>query len=244
MDIFKLSRNWFDFCFENPEKIKPNHSALYFFCIEHCNRLGWKDKFGLPSTMAKEAIGISSYNTYKHTLDDLVNWGFITMVQRSKNQYSSNVIALSNFDKAKDNGISNFDKALINHSTKQSERTDSIDIQETKKPETILTWRNDFEIYKTELKEAFKTFLSNGKILQLQQKYNPNLNIPLTIEKSVANYWIKEIGWKKKKASKTAVIDWPQTFINCLSISGNKVYFEKNNIQSAKFKDVEYKQLT
>lgn len=125
MNSYELSRSWFDFCFLNPDKVKPNHSALYFFCVEHCNRLGWKPKFGLPTTMAKEAIGIKSYNTYISTLTDLVNWGFIEMVERSKNQYSSNIIALSKFDKAHNKAL---DRALIKHGTKQSESTEqSID---------------------------------------------------------------------------------------------------------------------
>ena len=138
MDVFKLSRQWFDWSFENPELIKPNHTALYFFIIEQCNRLGWKEKFGLPTTMAKEAIGIKSYNTYIETLNDLVVWGFITMIEKSKNQYSSNIVALSNFDKAHNKAL---DKALIKHASKQSESTgesiSSIDIQETIEQETI-----------------------------------------------------------------------------------------------------------
>lgn len=145
MNGYDLSRKWFDFCFDNPDKIKPNHTALYFFIIEHCNRLGWKDKFGLPTTMAKEAIGIHSYNTYINTLNDLVDFGFIKLIQKSKNQYSSNIIALSNFDKAKEendkNALSNFDKAIIKHVTKQSESTvqsiDSINKPLTNKPITI-----------------------------------------------------------------------------------------------------------
>ncbi|CAB4127062.1 hypothetical protein UFOVP87_41 [uncultured Caudovirales phage] len=128
MNVYELSRTWFDFCFENPEKISPNHSALYFFCIEHCNRLGWKERFGLPTTMAKEAIGIRSYNTYIKTLNDLVEFGFIKMVEKSKNQYSSNIIALSKFNKALNKAL---DKAFIKHVTKQCESTqqsiDSID---------------------------------------------------------------------------------------------------------------------
>src|SRR5690554_7901546 len=102
MNGYDLGRKWFDYCFANPEKIKPNHTALYMFCIEHCNRLGWKKKFGLPTTMAKEAIGIRSYNTYIKTLNDLVEFGFIKIIEKSKNQYSSNIVALSNFDKARD----------------------------------------------------------------------------------------------------------------------------------------------
>jgi hypothetical protein len=120
MSSYELSRAWFDWCFENPEKINPNHSALYFFCIEHCNRLGWKEKFGLPTTMAKEAIGIKSYNTYKKTLDELVEFGFIKMIEVSKNQYSANIIALSKFDKAVNKAL---DKAVVKHLIKQSEST-------------------------------------------------------------------------------------------------------------------------
>lgn len=130
MNSYELSRKWFDWSFENPEKISPNHSALYFFAIEHCNRLGWREKFGFPTEMAKDAIGIKSYNTYVKTLNDLVDWGFIKMIQRSKNQYSANIIALSNFDKALDKAL---DKAIVKHVTKQDESISSIDKQITNK---------------------------------------------------------------------------------------------------------------
>jgi hypothetical protein len=144
MNGYELSRNWFDWCFENPEKISPNHSALYFFCIEHCNRLGWKEKFGLPTTMAKEAIGIRSYNTYIKTLNELVEFGFIKMIEKSKNQFSSNIIALSNFDKALNKAL---DKALIKHKTKQRESIDSIDKPLNKEQENNLTILHPLQIY-------------------------------------------------------------------------------------------------
>ena len=116
MNSFALSRNWFNFCFENPEKISPNHTALYFFAIEHCNRLGGKEKFGLPTEMAKEAIGIKSWHTYIKAFNDLVEWGFFHLIQRSKNQYSSNIIALIKNDKAQD-------KAPAKHVSKQQQST-------------------------------------------------------------------------------------------------------------------------
>jgi len=136
MNGYDLSRMFWDFSFTNPELIKPNHCAVYFFAIEHCNRLGWKDKFGFPTTMVMEAVGIKSYNTYKSTLDDLVKFGFIKMIESSKNQYSSNIIALKENDKANDKALDKaFDKALIKHTTKQGESIlqsiDSIDKQST-----------------------------------------------------------------------------------------------------------------
>lgn len=120
MDIngYQLSRSWFDFCFENPEKISPNHSAIYFFAIEHCNRLGWKDKFGFPTQMTMEAIGIKKHQTYIKYFNDLVDWGFLKLVQRSSNQYSANIISLKS---ARPKTGKAMDKAFIDHAAKQIE---------------------------------------------------------------------------------------------------------------------------
>jgi hypothetical protein len=118
MNSYELSRAYFDWAFENPEKIKPMHTAIYFFAIEHCNRLGWKSKFGLPTSMAMEAIGVKSYKAYKECLDLLVKEGFITMVQKSTNQHSSNIVALNLKTKANTKALT---KALSKHSTKQSQ---------------------------------------------------------------------------------------------------------------------------
>jgi len=113
---YELSRKWFDFCFENPEKISPNHSAIYFFAIEHCNRLGWKNKFGFPTQMTMDAIGIKKHQTYIRYFNDLVAWGFFNLIQKSTNQYSANIIsikcAMPKIGKA-------LDKAIIKHAAKQ-----------------------------------------------------------------------------------------------------------------------------
>ncbi len=115
---YELSRNWFDFCFENPEKISPNHSAIYFFAIEHCNRLGWKEKFGFPTQMTMDAIGIKKHQTYIRYFTDLCEWGFIKLIQKSTNQYSSNIISL--LSAIPKNGKA-LDKAFITHAAKQTE---------------------------------------------------------------------------------------------------------------------------
>lgn len=128
MNGYELSRDYFDFSFENPEKIKPLHTAIYFFAIEHCNRLGWKESFGFPSQMVMEAIGVKNWKTYSKGLTDLVNWGFIDMIEISRNQYSSNIIALVKNTKANTKAL---DKALSNHSRKQVLGIVSIDKQIT-----------------------------------------------------------------------------------------------------------------
>jgi hypothetical protein len=166
MNSYELSRNFFDWSFENPHKVTPNHIALYFFCIEHCNRLGWKQNFGLPTTMAKEAIGIRSYNTYIKTLNDLVDFGFIIMIEKSKNQYSSNIIALSNFNKAHDKAL---DKAMIKHMIKQDESTvQSID--SINKHKTI----NNKQITIIEVEDYF---IENGYRKDVAEKFYNYYNV-------------------------------------------------------------------
>ena len=218
MNGYDLSRAWFNYSFSNPEKIKPIHSAIFFFAVEHCNRLGWKCKFGFPTTMVMEAIGVKSYNSYKKHFDDIVLFGFFKVFEYSKNQYSANIIALSLNDKALDKAL---DKAFIKHATKQEESTqqsiDSIDKQinkepieqETNKPKKFVFLKSlldngaDKELAKewllvrktkkaTNTETAFKGFLT-----QLSKtKLNINQVLRVCIENSWKGFnhdWVKDI---------------------------------------------------
>lgn len=136
MNGYVLSRFYFDWAFEHPNENNPTMTALYFFIVEINNRLGWKKEFNITPRECMEAIGVSSYNTYKKNFDNLVKYGFVVIVKRSANQYQANIIALSKFDKADNNPCNKaLDKALIEHSTKQSEST--CDIHKTINKETI-----------------------------------------------------------------------------------------------------------
>jgi len=127
---YQLSRQWFDFSFDNPEKIRPIHSAVYFFAIEHCNRLGWKEKFGFPTQMAMEAIGVKNWRTYNKALKDLVEWGFIELIEKSKNQYSSCIICLcKKYNSTEEASTKSLDKALSNHGQKHRNITVGINKQ-------------------------------------------------------------------------------------------------------------------
>ena len=79
---YELSRNWFDWCYENPQLITPTHTAMYFFIIEHWNRLGWKKKFGLPTQMTMDAIGVRNWRTYSKAFNDLVDYGFFKLIEK------------------------------------------------------------------------------------------------------------------------------------------------------------------
>lgn len=105
MNGYNLIRDWYNFKFENPSKVKASHSDFYCYLIDRWNRLGQKQEFGLPTSVTMEALGIGSYNTYKKTLQDLIDFGFIKLVAESKNQHQSKVVALSKNDKAPDKAL-------------------------------------------------------------------------------------------------------------------------------------------
>jgi hypothetical protein len=102
MNGYNLTRAWYDYKFENPSKCKHVHSDLYFYCVDLWNRLGNKKEFGLPTSITMENVGISSYNTYKKAIQDLVDFGFIVIVKKSINQHHSTIVALSKIDEAID----------------------------------------------------------------------------------------------------------------------------------------------
>jgi predicted transcriptional regulator len=237
LNQYELSRNFWDFAFENTGKIKPVHVAIYFFAMEHCNRLGWKKNFGLPTSMVLEAISVKSYSVYKKAFDDLIEFGFFEIIQYSRNQYSSNIIALKENYKANDKAnLKALDKALIKHGTKQGESTvqsiDSINKQRTrnKEQETIKPeWKNNFEIYKKELYEACAKLKDDKEWFEEREKYHHNLDITQTLNKAVLDYWATEEGWQNKKSKRANTINWKSTLTKALSSKLNQVWKKNNN---------------
>lgn len=239
MDIFTLSRNWFNFSFENPELINPTHTAILFFAIEHCNRLGGKEKFGFPTQMSMEAIGIKKHQTYIKYLNDLVDWGFIKMIQKSTNQYSANIISLVYAMPKKGKAL---DKAFIKHRAKQTESTrqskDSIyiqsnnntNIQSYNADDDKISWRQSFEIYKKELDLVYQKLLNDETYIKKQEKFHTGIDIKLSLERAYSNFWSTEAGWIYKKKKKSKDINWKNTLTNAIDM--NKVWMPRNNTYS------------
>lgn len=92
--MYKFSRNYHDWAFDNRDKVKPSVSALYFYILDLANRLGWREYFSVTAKECMEAIGVSSYKTYKSSFDVLCENNLIKIVKASKNQYQANIISL------------------------------------------------------------------------------------------------------------------------------------------------------
>lgn len=172
MNSYDLSHDWFDWCFENPEKITATHTALYFFAIEHCNRLGWKTNFGMPTQMAMDAIGCKNWRTYSKAFNDIVEWGFFKLIEKSKNQWSATVIAIVKNTKANTKALT---KATQKQVQKQSNCSDNstvvIDKLETKKLETNNTVEIEFENFRKIYPGTKRGFETEFKNFQKHKDY-------------------------------------------------------------------------
>jgi hypothetical protein len=100
MNGYELSRVWFAYTYNHPDKFSPIDTALYFWIIEVFNRARWSEKIYLPSGQAMQHIGCKSYKAYVNSFNKLEAEGFIKVVERSKNQYTANIIALVSNAKA------------------------------------------------------------------------------------------------------------------------------------------------
>ncbi len=102
----------------------------------------------------------------------------------------------------------NINKESITVNTKKEEKSD---------------WRNSFDVYKAELKQAYISLINDVEYIKQRQGYHNNLDIQKSLEKACVDYWATEEGWAKKKKSKSKTIDWRSTFNNALSLQCNQV---------------------
>jgi len=100
MNIYSLINNWYNFVGDNGGKIKIQHHAVYFYAIFVCNKNGWAKEFIFPSESGLTFTSVRTYKTYISALNDLVAFGFLNLINKSKNQHSANIVALVDFTKA------------------------------------------------------------------------------------------------------------------------------------------------
>lgn len=96
--------------------------------------------------------------------------------------------------------------------------------------EEDMDWRKNYEYYIKLVNEAKDKILKDCYFYNQCQKYYPNANYCLTIEKMVETYWGTEAGWNNKKKSRTKNIDMIATFKN--NFGRNIVYKAKGQQDS------------
>lgn len=93
--------------------------------------------------------------------------------------------------------------------------------------DSIINWRNDFEKYKSDLREVYETLINDPVFIKERETFHPNLNIKQTLRKACIDYWSTKEAWQKRKKSKYE-INWKRTLTNALTSKMNQVWKERN----------------
>lgn len=78
------------------------------------------------------------------------------------------------------------------------------------------TWRNDFKTYGDQLDEAYKLLIIDENFIKTQEKFNPEVDIILSIGKAIDCYWGTEAAWKYKIKKCKDEINWTSTLKNAI----------------------------
>lgn len=84
-------------------------------------------------------------------------------------------------------------------------------------------WKNDFKIYIRDLTCAIKEMMDDKDYLDRKQKLYPDVDIALTFEKIITEFWGTERGWMRKRRQAEDVIDWRLTFDRQISYPYNVI---------------------
>lgn len=210
---YSFSRQWFDFVFENPQKITPVHAALWFWLIELNNRLNWIKEIGVPTDRAMTAIGTKSFNTYKKAMDDLIEWGFVRLVSKSTNQHTANVFQLVKFPKLDNVATSNFDEAKKSATSK----FDTSQMKQTGLLHQNLTPHNDID-------KPFKPFPNFFKSEKINSLFNDFIKNEEKLKRPVSEERIKSLIQNLNDVAET---DYQKAASINQAIAGNYPAFQK-----------------
>lgn len=95
-----------------------------------------------------------------------------------------------------------------------------------KNEEKEIDWRTDFNAYMILVNEAKAKLLADTSVRQKKEKYYPDIDYELSLEKMVDDFWGTEEGWKHKVkgSKKSASIDMVKTLNKGFDMASNRVY--------------------
>lgn len=182
---YDLHRLWFDFCLKNPDIVNTQHTVIYFYCVYQWSVNQYNNKFQLQSKHAMIATGIKKHQTFSKAFKQLVEWGFVNIIEKCNNQYTQNIIKLVlpkkhkiNTNTIKNDTLNNNDSPdnlvhVSNNSTTQTKNENNIKVIETDTNKSKNDQLNKFDLsfiekdfesifiefieYRKTIKKPFKT---------------------------------------------------------------------------------------
>lgn len=176
--------------------------------------LSWSKRWGVSKSVVNNFFRMLENDNMIETVNETVTTRLIVCKYDSYQQ--------------SENGYETQKKRKQNAKETQHNTIEEVIKNKEENKEIILTWRESFEIYLKELNVETKKLLSDKEWFSEREKFHPNLDIKLTIEKAYKDFWSKESGWKNKKSSKKTInIDWKSTYNNAISQKVNQVYKQR-----------------
>ena len=169
----------------------------------------------LPNWLKNQKLNANMRKAVEREFNELPNW-------LKENILANDSEGLGNGYETIRNGL-----GMIRQIEVEVEDEIEDEVEDESKGKIKKTWRNDFEIYKEELRVVFKKLINDPEFIEQQEKFYPGVDIALSIEKACVNFWATEAGWKNKKSKKTKDIDWKTTLSK--AIDKDKVYKPKNS---------------
>lgn len=232
--FIKLTRTLKDKAFYSKDSEKVHlwiHLLLNANWTDREEMLGGKPilcKAGQFTTGRKQLSMATGINESK--IERLLTY-FEKIEQQIEQQKTSTnrLISICNWSKYQSSEQQN-EQQVNNDRTTSEQRVNTLkEVKERKKEKEINTlgWKNNFETYKESLRVEYLKLTKDKEWISQQQKFNPNVDILLTIDKACVQFWSTDAGWKNKKKSKTVDINWKSTLENAISQSMNRVYIPK-----------------
>lgn len=197
MNGYQLTRQWFEWRFNNPGKLSSAHAELYFYIVDRWNYFGQKSEFGLPRMHTMEVLSIGSRNTYKKIFNDLIEHGFIKLIRESCNQYHhASIIALSKFEQAPDTPLD----TPLDTPTEQAFEQASDPIVKPNNQQTNKPIKNESKKFIAPTYEEVEAyFIENNESLN---------NLPRCYHHYADHNWTNRDGKKVKDWKRTIKTNW------------------------------------
>lgn len=206
--------------------INLSDRARFVYCFMACKPNDW-DFYLEP--MAKE-IGYS-VDTLRKYINELVESGWLEKGEQERDNGIFGAVSYTlKATKNTDTGKYRYGKIPTQHNIDNKQIIDSINKEKednklsSQKKE--LTWRDDFQLFLAEVNKAKGILLVDATFRGKQERYYPNIDYVLSLEKMVDDYWGTEEAWNKRKKQKKndEGIDMVATLKKAFNQSCNRVF--------------------
>lgn len=104
MDYLELSEHWFEWSRQSDKPVGAIHHAIMFLIISTSER-SKTQKIVIESEEVKDKLGLRKNYPLLKLLEEIADFGFIKILEKGKNQHTSNIIFVQNLSQIAPNGV-------------------------------------------------------------------------------------------------------------------------------------------